>query len=58
MLITDVRVCVDNDIACGMRIGNIVNQAAQFEARLASLYPVRRGAVPAGIGAPVSMGFL
>jgi len=57
MLITDVQVYVDNDIACGTRIENAVNLAMQFEARLAGLYSVRKVTVPAGIGAPASMGF-
>ena len=57
MLITDVQVYVDNDTACGTRIENAVNLAMQFDARLAGLYSVRKVTVPAGIGAPASMGF-
>ena len=57
MLITDIQVYVDNDIACDTRIENAVNLAMQFEARLAGLYSIRKVTVPAGIGAPASMGF-
>ena len=57
MSITDVQVYVDNDTACGTRIENAVNLAMQFEARLTGLYSVRKVTVPAGIGAPASMGF-
>jgi hypothetical protein len=57
MSITDIQVYVDNDIACGTRIENAVNLAMQFEARLTGLYSVRKVTVPAGIGAPASMGF-
>jgi nucleotide-binding universal stress UspA family protein len=57
MPITDIQVYVDNDTACGTRIENAVNLAMQFEARLEGLYSVRKVTVPAGIGAPASMGF-
>ena len=57
MLITDIQVYVDNDTACGIRIENAANLAMQFDARLAGLYSVRKATVPAGIGAPASMGF-
>jgi len=57
MPITDVQVYVDNDTACGTRIENAANLAMRFEARLAGLYSVHKVTVPAGIGAPASMGF-